>query len=156
MRSRFRANGATLVAMTAFAGSAFLFWHTFDPVYDTAFAAAGRGPVFFPRIILGLMIVLAAAVTLRSALAEGGAADRRGARPVLIAMALTAAYVFAITQVGYLFATLAYGMLLPLVFGDRNLLAIVGFAVGYAVATWFVFERVFLIILPKSPWFVAF
>ena len=150
------ANGAACVAAATLTGSVFLFWHTFDPIYETSFAAAGRGPMFFPRILLGLMIALAAAVTLR-ALAGGGAPiERRAVRPVLIAVALTAAYVFAIPNVGYLLATLAYALLLPPVFGDRKPVAVAGFALCYALATWFLFERVFLIVLPKSPWFVSF
>ena len=190
-----RANGAAYVAAATLAGSIFLFWHTFDPIYQTSFAAAGRGPMFFPRIILGLMIALAAAVVLRSlagrslagrSLAGDGASmERRAVLPVTIAVVLTATYVFAIPETGYLLATLAYALLLPPVFGDRKPVTIAGFALCYAVATWFLFERspvfgdrkpvtiagfalcyavatwflferVFLIILPKSPWFATF
>lgn len=150
------ANGAAYVAAAALAGSVFLFWHTFDPIYETSFAAAGRGPMFFPRIILGLMIALAAAVTLRSLAGDGAPIERRAVLPVLIAVVLTAAYVFAIPKIGYLLATLAYALLLPPVFGDRKPVTVAGFALCYALATWFLFERVFLIVLPKSPWFMTF
>ena len=61
-----RANGTTAVATLALGTALFLFWHTFDPAYDTAFAAAGRGPVFYPRILLGIIIVLTAAIALQS------------------------------------------------------------------------------------------
>ena len=164
-----RANGTTAVATLALGTALFLFWHTFEPAYDTAFAAAGRGPVFYPRILLGVIIVLAAAIALQSLLqatrvqASGrpadAAPDRAGWRalpPLLAAITLTSGYVMAFSAAGYLLSTIIYALLLPLVFGYRNPLAIGAFALSYAVATWYLFEKVFLIILPKSPWFAAF
>ena len=159
-----RANGTTAVATLALGTALFLFWHTFDPAYDTAFAAAGRGPVFYPRILLAIIIALATAIVLQSLFqAPRGEAstapDRVGWRALpalLAAIALTAGYVMAFSAAGYLLSTIVYALLLPLVFGYRNPLAIGAFALSYAVATWYLFEKVFLIILPKSPWFAAF
>lgn len=159
-----RANGTTAVATLALGTALFLFWHTFDPAYDTAFAAAGRGPVFYPRILLGIIIVLAATIALQSLFRTAGRpadaapkqAGWRALPALLAAIALTAGYVMAFSAAGYLLSTIAYALLLPLVFGYRNPLAIGAFALSYAVATWYLFEKVFLIILPKSPWFAAF
>ncbi len=164
-----RANGTTAVATLALGTALFLFWHTFEPAYDTAFAAAGRGPVFYPRILLGIIIVLAATIALKSLFQTSrvqisrrpadAAPDRAGWRalPALVAaIALTAGYVMAFSAAGYLLSTVVYALLLPLVFGYRNPLVISAFAISYAVATWYLFEKVFLIILPKSPWFAAF
>ena len=55
--SRLRLTGSTLAAIAVLGAALFLLWHTFDPVYEPRFASAGRGPVFFPRILLALMIV---------------------------------------------------------------------------------------------------
>ena len=164
-----RANGTTAVATLALGTALFLFWHTFDPVYDTAFAAAGRGPVFYPRILLGIIIVLAATIALQSLFqtvrvqASGRPTDAatnraswRALPALLAAITLTAGYVMAFSAAGYLLSTIVYALLLPLVFGYRNPLVIGAFALSYAVATWYLFEKVFLIILPKSPWFSAF
>ena len=164
-----RVNGTTAVATLALGTALFLFWHTFDPAYDTAFAAAGRGPVFYPRILLAIIIGLAAAIALQSLFRVPGAqkpsqpadaapekAGWRALPALLAAIALTAGYVMAFSAAGYLLSTIVYALLLPLVFGYRNPLAIGAFALSYAVATWYLFEKVFLIILPKSPWFAAF
>ena len=159
-----RANGTTAVATLALGTALFLFWHTFAPAYDTAFAAAGRGPVFYPRILLAIIIALATAIVLQSLFqAPRGEAstapdrvDWRALPALLAAVALTAGYVMAFSAAGYLLSTIVYALLLPLVFGYRNPLSIGAFALSYAAATWYLFEKVFLIILPKSPWFAAF
>ena len=164
-----RANGTTAVATLALGTALFLFWHTFEPAYDTAFAAAGRGPVFYPRILLAIIIALAATIVLQSLFqAPRGQASRqpadaapdkagwRALPALLAAITLTAGYVMAFSAAGYLLSTIIYALLLPLVFGYRNPLAIGTFALSYALATWYLFEKVFLIILPKSPWFAAF
>lgn len=148
-----RATGAAAVSAVALTGACLLFWHTFDPVYDTTFAAAGRGPVFFPRILLGLMIALAGVSVVQSLRDRSERSGGASSWPLALAAIATTVYVFALTEVGFLIATLVYSFAMPPIFGYRRWLVLGLFAPALSVATWYVFEKVFLIILPKSPWF---
>lgn len=154
---RLRPTGSTVVAVATLAAALFLLWHTFDPIYDTRLASAGRGPVFFPRILLALMVVFSLAVIGQSLTrADDTTFRRQHLWSVALAAAATGAYLYLIYVVGYLLATVAFSFTLPLVFGYRRWAVIVVFAGLYAAATWYVFEVVFRIVLPKSPWFVYF
>lgn len=156
------ATGSALVACAALAASLFLLWHSFDPIYETSFAAAGRGPMFFPRILLVIMILLSIAVAvqalMRGTAAEDGSSrlEWRQAASAATAAAVTGFYLYLIYGVGYLLASIAFSFVLPLVFGYRRWLTIAVFATAYATLTWYVFEVIFRIVLPKSPWFIYF
>lgn len=156
------ATGSALVAAAALAAALFLLWHTFDPIYDTSFATAGRGPVFFPRILLAIIALLSAGVVtqslLRGNLAEDGsmAFEWRQVLSVALAAAVTGLYLYLIYVIGYLLASIAFSFVLPLVFGYRRWMSIATFAAVYATVTWYVFEVIFHIVLPKSSWFIYF
>lgn len=154
---RLRATASTLLASLALVATLYLLWHTFDPVYDTAFAAAGRGPVFFPRILLAILVPLSVLVLAQS-LRSADASDFKLHRllPVGIAAVATGGYLYLIYVIGYLLASVVFCLALPAVFGYRRWPVIAAFAIVYAASTWFVFEEIFRIVLPKSPWFVAF
>ncbi|MCG8356294.1 MAG: tripartite tricarboxylate transporter TctB family protein [Kiloniellales bacterium] len=156
MAVQVKPNGATAVATLTLATALLLFWHTFDPAYDTAFVAAGRGPVFYPRILLGIIVALATAVAVQSLFQASGEVAGRALPALLSAIGLTGGYVLAFSTLGYLLSTIVYAFVLPFVFGYRKVAISAAFAAGYALATWYLFEKVFLIILPKSPWFTAF
>ncbi len=158
---RLRATGSTFVAGFVLAATAFLLWHTFSPIYETTFATAGRGPVFFPRILLVLMLLLSAGVLGQSLIHKDG--NRAGGSfggPHLLSVGLaavaTGAYLYLIYLVGYLLASIAFSFTLPVIFGYRRWGVIAAFAAVYATATWYVFEVIFRIVLPKSPWFISF
>ncbi|GAB4392112.1 MAG: hypothetical protein Tsb0032_06500 [Kiloniellaceae bacterium] len=149
--------GSTLVAVATLAATLFLLWHTFDPIYESPIAGAGRGPVFFPRILLGLMVVFSLAVIGQSLKAPDDTGLAKGHLwPVVIAAVATGGYLYVIYLVGYLLATAAFSFVLPLVFGYRRWAVIAVFAAVYAGVTWYLFEVIFRIVLPKSPWFIHF
>ncbi|NIA71426.1 tripartite tricarboxylate transporter TctB family protein [Pelagibius litoralis] len=159
---RLPVNGTSLVACVTLAASTFMLWHTFDPAYDTAFASAGRGPVFFPRILLVIMLMLSAAVLAQSVTrprvpeTETAALAWRALLSVLLAAVATGLYLYLIYVIGYLLASIAFSFVLPVVFGYRRWVVTATFAAVYATATWYVFEMIFRIVLPKSPWFIYF
>lgn len=147
---------ASVIGGLIFLTTAFLFNHTFADAYQTSILTAGRGPVFFPRIILAAMAVLSLLVTL-GGLSEQGAEFRRGEiLVVVIAIALTGAYIFSIDAAGFLIPTLIFTFLMPFVLGYRSVLVALILALTYPPAIWYLFNEVFLIILPSSPWFEAF
>lgn len=148
---------ATLVGGVLLAVSIFFWIESLDEAYDVPATSAGRGPMFYPQILLAGWTVLALIVTLRG-LREPPIGALRW-RPVLTvtgAMALTGLYVAGILHAGFLIATAGLALLLPPLLGYRNIAVILLFAAVFPVTTWWLFDRVFRIILPTSPWFDAF
>lgn len=134
----------------------FLIWHTFDDVYQTSILTAGRGPVFFPRIVLGAMAVFSLIVIVEG-LGETSDPMRLNAfAAVGLAVALTGAYIFSINWAGFVIPTLLFTTLLPFILGYRKWKTVLTISVIYTLSVWYVFEKVFLIILPSSPWFEVF
>ena len=134
----------------------FLIWHTFDDVYQTSILTAGRGPVFFPRIVLGAMAVFSLIVIIEG-LGETSDPMRLNAfAAVGLAVALTGAYIFSINWAGFVIPTLLFTTLLPFILGYRKWKTVLTISVIYTLSVWYVFEKVFLIILPSSPWFEVF
>jgi putative tricarboxylic transport membrane protein len=134
----------------------FLIWHTFDPVYQTSFMTAGRGPVFYPRIILWAMLLFSA-IVLWEDRGKGANNEARGAYGwTIAALVATGLYTLAITRIGFVFSTVIFMCVLPWFMGYRRIPVILIIAVLYTLAVWYVFEKVFLIILPSSPWFQVF
>ncbi len=152
-----RVSPSVLVALVTLGLTLGLGLHTFADTYDVSAATAGRGPVFYPRILLAVMAVLCVVIIAEELRAPpSGARARTHGGAVAAAILLTGGYVFAIPQIGFLLATIPFAFALPLVFGVRRPWGLAVFAVGFATAIWYLFDRVFQIILPKSPWFVYF
>ncbi len=152
-----RLSWSSLVGASILLATLYLFHHTFDDAYQTSILTAGRGPMFFPRIILAAMLLLSLLVIVQ------GFHERPGttipARTVLTMIAVilvTGIYIHAIGTVGFLLSTTAFTFVLPLLLGYRNLPVITVIAAVYPFIIWYVFDRIFLIILPTSPWFKVF
>lgn len=144
--------GTVILAITVY-----LFYHTFDEVYQTSILTAGRGPVFFPRIILGGMLLFSVVVILEGVNEEPAAGLAPKSLALIVSVILlTGIYIYSIGAAGFLISTIVFTFLLPLLLGYRNLLICGAIAIIYPFVVWYVFEKVFLIILPTSPWFEAF
>lgn len=151
-----RISWTTIVGGVTLLVTAFLFYHTFDPAYDVSILTAGRGPVFFPRILLGLMFVLSVVVMVEGRLEAPRPVSGHQFLLVGATLAVTGLYIWGITAAGFLISTVAYVFVLPWLLGYRKALAIVLLAALYPVSVWYLFEKVFKIILPSSPWFDSF
>lgn len=136
--------------------AAFLFYHTFDDAYAVSIITAGRGPVFFPRILLAVMLLLSAAVIYEGWRTPFVPISKRQFLFAGAALGLTGIYIYAITAAGFLISTTFYIFMLPWLLGYRNAVATTAIAAVYPVTVWFIFEKFFKIILPSSPWFDAF
>lgn len=119
------------------------------------------GPGFYPRIVLGVTALLAVAV-----LASDIAMRRRGGAspPVRIAnkgriaalFAAFALYLVALPPLGFrvstfIFLALAQAVLAP-PRNARQSITLVIVALVATAATWFVFERYLLLLLPRGRW----
>ena len=136
--------------------TAYLFYHTFDAAYQTSLLTAGRGPVFYPRIVLAAMALFSVIVMAEGIGETEEYPTRRALLVVFAAIGLTGAYIFSISPFGFVIPTAFFTFLLPLVLGYRNVVVTLLIAVLYTAAVWYIFNEVFLIILPSSPWFEVF
>lgn len=133
--------------------TAYLFFHTFEAAYQTSILTAGRGPVFFPRIILGAMALFSCVVIVEGLGEETEVPSRKAMQVLLAAIGVTGGYILSINWAGFVIPTLLFTLILPLILGYRNWLLTLAISVIYTFAVWYIFEKVFLIILPSSPWF---
>lgn len=140
-----------------FLAIALVLWgETFRDSYHLSRASHATGPAFYPRIVLAGMILLSVLVIADAIRKERGSVKLEGVKPVLGLVAITVAYGIAIFSIGFLVASFLYIVAVSVALGYRRLPVIVPVAAAYAVAVWFVFQEVLLIILPASPWFETF
>ena len=120
------------------------------------------GPGFYPRIVLGLTAVLAAALVVFDLLARrrSGPAARamagRNYRLVLAVFAVFGLYVAFLPYLGFRIATLAFVAGLQSTLepprGWKGWLVVVVTAAATTVVAYLVFERYLLVLLPRGRW----
>ncbi|WP_174802922.1 tripartite tricarboxylate transporter TctB family protein [Martelella limonii] len=131
------------------------FIQTFEEISAFAKASQGRGPFFFPRFVLGIMAVLLALLIALLPGARHGGSELPALRPslrMLALMAATAVYCALMPVIGFLWSSMIFALAVPFILGRRDFLLLGAVAVGYSLAVWFLFERVFLILLPGFSW----
>lgn len=115
--------------------------------------AEGPRAGFFPFYV-GIAIVLASAVNLRNTLREhdrGLFAEWGQLRQVMSVVVPTAIYVGAIPFTGLYLASMIFIAWFMRWLGKYNWLTVAAIAIGMPVVTYFIFERWFLVPLPKGP-----
>ena len=120
------------------------------------------GPGFYPRIVLGFIAAGSALLVLQDAArpearpASAVSEPARNYRLVAIAFAIVAAYVFLLPVLGFRIATgLFVGALqaaIDLPRTPRRWALLATIAVGTAAATYLVFEKYLLVLLPRGAW----
>ncbi len=127
--------------------------NSFSPHYESMGIGASVGPMFFPRILLGLWIALAALLTIQP-LAGGTSPlprQRLGMLLGLVALAGTAALLMIL--IGFLLSSILFCLATTLFLGYRGLAGIVLTGIVFPLAIWYLFQKVLLVPLPVSPWF---
>jgi hypothetical protein len=116
------------------------------------------GPGFYPRLVLGLTAVLAAALVLFDLLGRKppGTAQKWNYAPVVLHFALFGLYAAALPWVGFRLATFAYvaaaNALMAPPRGWKGWLRVAAVALVTALATYLVFERYLTVLLPRGRW----
>ncbi|KRR12181.1 tripartite tricarboxylate transporter TctB family protein [Bradyrhizobium valentinum] len=119
------------------------------------------GPGFYPAIVLSLMAAASALLVLqdllkRRAPAGVGDAPRRNYRLVVIAFAIVGAYVVLLPLLGFRVATVLFvGALQAALDRPRTVrqwVVLATIALGTAAASYFIFERYLLVLLPRGAW----
>jgi len=117
------------------------------------------GPGFYPRIVLGLSAILAAALVVfdlmrrKPAVAATGEHDYAA---VALHFAIFGVYVAALPWLGFRIATFAYVALTNSVMDPPRRwpgwLRVGAIAAGTMLVTYFAFERYLLVLLPRGRW----
>lgn len=116
------------------------------------------GPGFYPRIVLGVTAALSAWLVLSSLLARGRVAPLPAIdyRMVVAMFALFGLYAGALPFLGFRLATFTYvaaaNALLAPPRGAHGWARVALVALITAAATYFIFERYLLVLLPRGGW----
>lgn len=143
-----------LVLLTLLIAAVALFATTFGTEYRLL--GAVQSPVYFPRIILGIMIALTLIAIVQDI------AGRRAVEPIekkraLIVFVISAViYANVITRVGFMLASVPFSILGLWVFGIRKPLVIAAYAVLVPGAIVVLFNHVLKLPLPSSPFTYLF
>jgi putative tricarboxylic transport membrane protein len=121
------------------------------------------GPGFYPAIVLSFLAAASALLVLQdvmkrrlAAASSAPDAPRRNYRLVAIAFAIVGAYVVLLPLVGFRLATLLFVGALQAALDRprtaRQWAVLSAVALGTAMASYFVFERYLLVLLPRGAW----
>jgi putative tricarboxylic transport membrane protein len=116
------------------------------------------GPGFYPRIVLGLTALLAAALVVFDLVKKRVPAARAPAAygAVMLHFAVFGVYAIALPWLGFRVATFAYvaatNALLDVPHSARGWLRVALLALGTVLATYYVFEHYLLVLLPRGRW----
>ncbi|MDG4649750.1 tripartite tricarboxylate transporter TctB family protein [Roseibacterium sp. SDUM158017] len=143
-----------LVLLTLLIAAGALFATTFGT--DYRLLGAVQSPVYFPRIILGIMIALTLAAIFQDVAGRKAVepVEKWGALIVFVIAALI--YANVITRVGFMLASMPFCVLALLVFGIRSPLAIAAYAILVPGSLVVLFNHVLKLPLPTSPFTYLF
>ena len=121
------------------------------------------GPGFYPAIVLSVLAAASALLVLQDVLkrrpvapAAASDAPRRSYRLVVIAFAIVGFYVVLLPLVGFRLATLLFVAVLQAALDRprtaRQWAVLAAVALGTTIASYFVFERYLLVLLPRGAW----
>ena len=116
------------------------------------------GPGFYPRIVLGVSALLAAALIAfdLAGRKKQSSAEKSAYGAVALHFAVFGVYVAALPWLGFRIATFAYvaaaNALLDVPRSPRGWLRVALLALGATLATYFAFERYLLVLLPRGRW----
>ena len=140
-----------VAGLVCLVGSLGLLWMSWDLPHP---ALVPIGPAFYPRILLGITVVLSAALVITDRM--GGPRPSRPParyRLVVLTFAIFTAYVFAMPRAGYRLSTFVFVAALAAALepprGARWAL-VLGVAFATTAVTYYVFERYLSVLLPRG------
>jgi hypothetical protein len=116
------------------------------------------GPGFYPRLVLGLTALLAAALVAFDLAGKSipQAREKIVSAAVVLHFALFGLYAVSLPWLGFRVATFAYvaatNALLDVPRSARGWLRVALIALGTVIATYYTFEHYLLVLLPRGRW----
>jgi len=141
-----------VTALVVLLVAAALFAHTFGRAHS---GLGAFSPMFFPRIVLGVLVGVAALDLLAQVRHDAPLERPRLLRVAAIAGA-TIVFLYAMPRLGFFLSALPFALFALIVLGLRRPLAVAGVAVGVPGALVALFNHLLVLPLPTSPftwWF---
>ena len=141
-----------VTSLVVFLIAATLLSQTFGQAYS---GLGAFSPMFFPQIILGFLVIVAAIDLILQIRLRKSTERPRLLRVTIIALA-TLAFLFAMTRLGFFLSAVPFSILSLLVLGLRNPLPIFAVGVGIPAVLVGLFNHLLILPLPISPftwWF---
>jgi putative tricarboxylic transport membrane protein len=131
----------------------FLLAHSYMDSAENIAAGSSFGPLFFPRVLLWIWVVLAAGMIIEAALLKNPASPKVNRSGLIAALALTGAAYPLMPVIGFLPTSMAFMLFYPAALGYRKIKVLVPLSILFSVAVWYIFNDILLISLPNMPWF---
>ena len=134
-------------------GAAALWWESTSEKYAFTGTGTVKNAVFYPRILLIGVFILATVVVVRGLVRRGEPVERSDWLTLAGMVVVTSAYTLLLPQIGFLFSSVLFVAVLPVLLGYRHLFVVLPLAVIFPSLTWYIFWITLKMSLPKSPWF---
>lgn len=159
-----RPHASDLLAAVGFlAGAGVMISESFSEDYRSTGVGVAHDAVFYPRIVLALIVVLALLLAVRAiragVSAQHATRDDAGTHPVsarwlpATGMIMAAVgYAVLLQGIGYIAATFVFVAVTPILLGFRQWAPMIITTLLFPLASWFLFAKVIGIPLPSGSW----
>ncbi len=143
--------GRFILSLCLFAAGALLLLQSY---FGEKIHAAGAefGPMFYPRILLWLWVLLSGAMTVRAFRSGAPAVPVENWKSFLWSTVLTLGLGFLMEPVGFIVTSVVFCYLTPYMQGYRNHRVLVPFSLLYTAFVWYLFNKLLYIFLPEMYW----
>lgn len=144
-----------VVSVTMVTIGLFLLWESTDARYVERVPGHAFGPMFYPRLMLAIWVLLSVVLIVRGMLLLRVEARVQPLRLGMLAavLALTGGYMWLVTVLGFFLSSVAFIAGALVLLGFRRPLLTPTIAVLFPLVAWYVFQYLLRIPLPSSPWF---
>ena len=152
--------GDLVFSILIFIGALLLLWVTFGFEQGSALAGAKVGPTFWPRVLLGALLLCSAIVsvgTIRRIAREKAWGEKlltldRGKVRFFAAIGLSVAYFLLLPLIGFILSTPPFMMAFMLLLGEKSKGWIVGVSIGMTAIIVVLFTKAMYVPLPRGEW----
>jgi len=152
--------GELIFSLLIFVGSLFLFWVTGSFGGSTVLAGAQMGPAFWPRFLLGAIILLSGIVSVglirkiakEKAWGESLLTMDRGKVRFFAAIGLGVAYLFLLPIVGFIAITPVFMIAFMVLLGEKSKGWIIGVSIAMTAIIVVLFTKAMYVPLPRGEW----
>ena len=130
-----------------------LFAMTFGDDFDVPTFGGDVGPAFAPRLFLVAWTLLAAAALVNALKSKAEPGDDLKWRQMAWVAIITVSTAYAMTRIGFVFATIPGLALFCWAFQYRRPFPLLVISIAAPMIIWALFTFGFELLLPRSPWF---
>ncbi len=141
------------VSVALFALGATFFAVTFGDEFEVPTFGGDVGPAFAPRLFLSAWMIFSGMILFQAIWSKPDPLPDVRIAQMLFVVAIAVLTGFAVTKIGFVFATIPGVALFCWAFQYRHPLRAAVFSVVAPLVIWALFTFGFELLLPRSPWF---